>query len=193
MTEPTLHVEGFKQLSKALAMSEAELRKDFRAELRAVGGIVKEEAKRRATAHGLRDSGAMIAGIELSVTKSSVAIYETASRRSSVGHATYVKSNRKSRVAQHIRGGGGIVDFPYPIIYEFGGSHSRMTRAGKSTVRNRTMMGARLASYGSAQGSHGQYGPRAFMYPALENKSAAVLKGMEGVLDKLADTFEGAA
>lgn len=191
MTEPTLHVEGFKQLSKALAMSEAELRKDFRAELRAVGGVVKEEAKRLAAAHGLRDSGDLIAGIKLSVTKSSVAIYETASRTSHVGRRAYTQSASKQRIKRTRT--GGYVNFPYPIIYEFGGRDVQKVGDNVSRIKYRTTMGARLAAYGAAQGSHGQYGPRAFMYPALENKSAAVLKGMEDVLDKLADTFEGAA
>lgn len=166
----TLRVDGLKQLNKALAGIDKTARLEFRRELRAVGGIVKDEAKRLAVAHGLVDSGRLVAGIKLSVTNTRVAIYETASR-----------DGKRSRA------------FPYPIIYEFGG-RERGNRFDKTArIKNRTATGARLAAYGAAQGSHGQYGPRAFMYPALENKSAAVLKGMEDVLDKLADSFQGAA
>lgn len=150
----TVHVDGLKELNKALKAAGDGAEKDLRRELKQAGVIVRDEAQRIARGKNLVDTGALVRGIRIGYRRTSVTVYETASRRSSVGRAGFRRSSRHQRVASHVRGGGGIVDYPYPVVYEFGGR------------------------------GQGQLGPRAFMYPALERRSDEVVRIVGRVVDE---------
>jgi len=180
-----VHVEGLKELNKLLKAAGEGAEKDLRRELKTAGVLVQREAQALARANGLVRTGALVRGIKVGYSRTSVIVYETASRRSTVGHRTYTRASKKQRVASSIqRRGGGIVDFPYPIVYEFGGRQSgnRFNQGG--AIRNRSAIGARLAAMST--GAHGQahLGPRAFMYPALANKADQVVETVGHVVDK---------
>lgn len=84
----------------------------------------------------------------------------------------------------------------YAAIYEFGGSAVRSVRLkgggrGFSAVVNRSGQGAALAASGSAQGSLGQYGPRAFLLPTLDEwrDSGRLERELNGFLDWVEKEF----
>lgn len=186
-----LVVEGLRDLQRALKAAEGTLDKDFKREIKTVGGIVQKEAKALAQANGLMRTGALIRGIKLSVTQTGAAIYETASRESKQVTRKRVRSMKGVRGgSRYVATGSKTVNYPYPIIYEFGGRSAGHRFDKTAKVNNRSAIGKRLAASGAAQGSRGQYGPRAFMYPALERRAADVVQGFEGVLDNLANGFD---
>jgi len=155
----TLIVENLGGLNRALKAAEGDLDKLLRKELKAIGVVVQQQAKRNAAAEGLRDTGALINGIKVGFSRGAVTVYQTASRRSTVSAKTFRRSATRTRVASNISGGGGTVDYPYPIVYEFGGRGS------------------------------GRLGPRAFMYPALEQKQEQIVGMFDDVLERLSRDF----
>ncbi len=155
MSDAQLIVSNLSQLNRAFKAAEGDLDKALRRELKLIGGVVQAQAKQNAAAQGLRDTGALINGIKVGFSRGSVSIYETASRVSSVGHTAYHREASARRVASNLTGGGGRVDYPYPIVYEFGGRGT------------------------------GKLGPRAFMYPALEQKQQTVISMVEKMLDRI--------
>lgn len=71
--------------------------------------------------------------------------------------------------------------FLYPRIYEFG---------GREGVRNRSSRGTLLRGrYGASLGSRGQFGPRAFLGPAVEMERPKVEAAVERILDRAADRY----
>lgn len=164
MSDGQLIVSNLSQLTKAFKAAEGDLDKRLRRELKAIGGVVQAQAKQNAAAQGLRDSGALINGIEVGFSRGSVSIYETASRRSVVGATAYTKSAKASRMGLvgDRRSGRGLVDYPYPVVYEFGGRGT------------------------------GQLGPKAFMYPALEQKQQTVMSMFEQLLDRVGSEWSTA-
>lgn len=87
------------------------------------------------------------------------------------GTRLQVRSNPPIRAGKRSPGG-------YAEVYEFGGSNVRSVKKkdgsrGFSTVTNRSGIGAALAAGGAAQGSLGQFGPRAFLNPTLEDWSSS--------------------
>jgi len=76
--------------------------------------------------------------------------------------------------------------FLYPRIYEFGGRDVQFGRA----ILNRSSRGKQLRSrYGSALGSRGQFGPRAFLGPAVEMERPKVEAAVERILDRAVDRY----
>jgi hypothetical protein len=165
-TTDTIRVEGLADLLKTFGRIDKQLSKEIKRELREIGGIVLKDAKANALAEGFgkpgasgRGSGDLLRGLKLRQRRGDIAIVETAMR----------------------------AGFNYPKIYEFGGSDVRHGRGGTFTkITNRTATGARLAAGGKAKGAFGQFGSRAFMYPALEKNRAAVVEAFDDMLGRLA-------
>jgi hypothetical protein len=155
----TLIVENLGGLTRAFKAAEGDLDKLLRKELKAIGAVVQQQAKRNAAAEGLRDTGALISGIKVGYSRGSVNVYSSAARRSSVSRRTFTKTKRNARVAMGFGGGANIVNYPYPNRYEFEGRGS------------------------------GPLGPRAFMYPALEQKREQIVGMFDDVLEKLSRDF----
>lgn len=188
----TLYVDGLKQLNKVLSVADKAAQKDFRAELKTVGGIVRQEAKSIAVANGLVSSGALVRGIKIGFKRGSVSIYETASRESHTVVKTRVRNAKGARGGSTWEATGTrIENFPYPIIYEFGGRSTGHRFSKTAKVNNRSAIGKSLASWGGAAAhSSTHLGPRAFMYPALERKSKEVLDAFDNVLTGLSNDFQ---
>lgn len=166
MAADTIRVEGLSDLLKAFGKLDKRLRQEISKELRIIGGFVLQDAKAMALAEGFgppgasgRGTGDLLRNLKLRQRRGDIAIAETA-----------------------VHGG-----LNYPRIYEFGGSAVRHTRSGGlAKITNRSASGARLAARGSARGSSGQYGSRAFLYPALEKNRAAVVDRLDDMLGRLA-------
>lgn len=181
----TVQVEGLKALNKALKEAGEGAEKDLRRELKIAGVLVRDEAKRIAQANGLNDTGALIRGIKVGYRRTSVTIYETASRDSSVAVKKRVRNRKGFRGSVWVQAGSDRRNYPYPIIYEFGGRSSGHRFSTTAKVNNRSAIGKSLASYsGPRAHSQSHLGPRAFMYPALERKADEVLQLVGGVVDK---------
>lgn len=166
MATDAVRVEGLAQLIKAFSAMDKRLGREISKELRLIGGFVLQDAKANALAEGFgkpgasgRGTGDLLRNLKLRQRRGDVAIAETAMR-------------------------GGV---NYPRIYEFGGSAVRHTRAGTmAKITNRSATGARLAAHGPAKGAHGQFGSRAFLYPALEKNRAKVVDALDDMLGRLA-------
>lgn len=167
MQQQTVKVEGLAQLIKAFSAMDKRLGLEIKKELRLIGGFVLQDAKANALAEGFgppgasgRGTGDLLRNLKLRQRRGDVAIAETA-----------------------VHGG-----FNYPRIYEFGGSTLRHTRADtlKWIWKNRSATGARLVKRGPARGRYGQYGSRAFLYPALEKNRQRVIDELDDMLGRLA-------
>lgn len=155
--EFTLLVSGLAALQRDLGRVSKDARSEVREGLKGVAGITVSEAKRVAAAKGLHDSGDLIRKIVPTVNQQGVFVVAKAKRRG----------------------------YPYPAIYEFGGRAVSLKRKGPgmTKVTNRSRQGATLARYGSALGSAGEYGPRAFLWPAAMNKADETERALGRWLD----------
>lgn len=155
----TLQVEGLAALQRDLNKVNKAAKREMREGLKEVGRIVQDDARLIAKAKGLHDTGELRRKISPAITQ----------------NAVYVR-------AKAMRGG-----YNYPAVYEFGGRAAQLKRKGPgmTAIRNRSAIGARLAKFGPALGSFGEYGPRAFLMPAAERKSKEVEAAMERWLDGL--------
>jgi hypothetical protein len=157
----TLRVQGLSELIRDLGKADKDAKREVVNGLKKVAEIVQDEAARTIGRKGLYDTGElyrkMMSRGALSVTQQAVSVKSTAKR-------------------------GG---FLYGGVYEFGGrSHSLKRKGpGRTAVKNRTKQGAKLAASGAATGSFGEYGPRAFLWPAAEAKKAETERAMEHWLD----------
>jgi len=161
-----IRLEGMTDLLKAFSAMDKALPKEMKRELREIGGIVLKAAKANALAEGFggkgasgRGTGLLLKELKLRQRRGDIAVVEKAMR-------------------------GGL---NYPKLYEFGGSDVRHTRAGTFTkITNRSASGARLAERGPARGNMGQFGSRAFLYPALESNRERVIEAFDDMLGRLA-------
>lgn len=96
----TVRVDGLEELIRDLTRVQKDLKPRIRAELKDVASIVADEAQKIATARGLVDSGKLVRSIRPGMSGSTALIRETANRRG----------------------------FPYPALYEYGGSSSHPKR-----------------------------------------------------------------
>jgi hypothetical protein len=159
-TGQTLQVKGLAQLQRDLGKVEKTARTEVRTALKEVGSIVARESKMVAAQKGLRGkTGNLIAKIVPTVRQQGVFVEAKAMNKG----------------------------YRYPGVYEFGGRDVQINRkSGRtSAIKNRSSQGARLRKTGSALGAFGEYGPRAFLWPALMNKQDDVERAMEDWLDKL--------
>jgi hypothetical protein len=159
-TGQTLQVEGLAQLQRDLGKVEKTARTEVRTALKEVGSIVARESKMVAAQKGLRGkTGKLIAKIVPTVRQQGVFVEAKAMNKG----------------------------YRYPGVYEFGGRDVQINRkSGRtSAIKNRSSQGAALRKTGSALGAFGEYGPRAFLWPALMNKQDEVERAMEDWLEKL--------
>jgi hypothetical protein len=174
----TFYIEGLDETKKALRAAGKEMRKEIRAQFKAVGNVLAEEAKSIATAQGLvgtqpwdHHKGRLVKSIHPTAGAFQVVVNETA------------RGDDKSK-------------YRYPQIYEYGGStHVSTYKKGemqRSAVRKkrRSKTATRLGLKGGADVYHGS---RAFMYPALKNKEEEIMRRMEYVTKKAAETFKNGA
>lgn len=165
----TVLVEGLDETLRAFRKVNKNLANDMQNRLRHIAKIVADEAKGVAEFNHLRESGRLIKGIKTQVKYREAYIIETA------------KNPRN--------------DYPYPMIYEYGGrarSAKRKTFGAGAAVTNRSAIGARLANSGSTYGEFGEYGPRAFLYPALKLKQHEIVHEIDQMLGDLERDFGGA-
>lgn len=159
----TLRVQGLTELLRDLGKANKDAKKEVVNGLKDVAKIVADEAARTIQAKGLVDTGQLLRKMKsrgaLSVNQQGVFIKSTAKR-------------------------GGYL---YGGIYEFGGRAVSMKRKGPgmTAVTRRTKQGAKLAAFGGALGAFGEYGPRAFLWPAAE----AMKKETERAMEHWLDTF----
>jgi hypothetical protein len=159
-TGQTLQVKGLAQLQRDLGKVEKSARTEIRTALKDVGHIVAREAKMQAAMNGLRGkTGNLIKKIVPTVRQQGV----------------FVEAKAMN------------AGYRYPGVYEFGGRDVQINRrTGRSSaIRNRSKQGASLRGFGRAQGASGEFGPRAFLYPALLNKQSDVEDAMSKWLDEL--------
>lgn len=156
-TGQTLVITGLAELQRDLNKVNKAAKKEVREGLKQVADPVVREAKQVAMQKGLFDTGQLVRKITKGVSQKGV----------------FIRANAK-------RGG-----FPYPAIYEYGGRDVQLlSGGGRSKVVNRSKTGARLrAQYGGAQGQFGEFGPRAFLWPAVVNMQDEIQRGMEHWLD----------
>lgn len=158
-TSQTLQVEGLRQLRRDIKKADASIDKDYiRPALKDIGQIVADEAKSNAQRlFTTLSTGKLASKISPSVTQNAVFV-----------------------VAKATRAGYG-----YPGVYEFGGRDVQLTAGGGMTrIRNRSRIGKALRNGGPAQGEFGEYGPNAFLYPALVSKQKDVEQAFEHFLDR---------
>lgn len=163
----TILVEGLDASLKAFRKVDKNLANDLQNRLKHIAKIVATEAKIVAEEKQLHRTGKLIKGI-----------------------TTQVKYREAYVLEKTVSKGG----YGYPSIYEFGGrarSAKRKSFAAGKAVTNRSAIGARLAASGSAQGEFGEYGPRAFMYPALEKKQHEIVREIDQMLGDLERDFTG--
>lgn len=157
----TLRVEGLTELLRDLNKANKDAKKEVVNGLKDVAKIVADEAANIIRAKGLVDTGQLLRKMQsrgaLSATQKGVFIKSTAKR-------------------------GG---FYYGAIYEFGGRSVSLKRKGPgmTKVTRRTRQGSKLTSFGPALGMFGEYGPRAFLWPAAQAKQAETERAMEHWLD----------
>lgn len=92
-TGAAVRVEGLQPLLRDMGRVEKGLRRELQKELDEIAKHVRDEARDRAQAEGLRDKGGLVRGVKHRVKGSTALIRSTRTR-------------------------GG---FPYPAVYEFGG------------------------------------------------------------------------
>ncbi len=156
-TGQTLQVKGLAQLQRDLGKVAKTARTEVRTGLKDVGSIVSRESKMVAAQKGLRGkTGKLIARIVPTVRAQGVFVEAKAMNKG----------------------------YRYPGVYEFGGRDVQLLPGGGMTaIKNRSSQGAALMKTGSALGAFGEYGPRAFLWPALMNKQNEVERAMEYWLD----------
>jgi hypothetical protein len=157
-TGQTLQVRGLAQLQRDLGKVAKTARTEVRTGLKDVGSIVSRESKMVAAQKGLRGkTGKLIARIVPTVRAQGVFVEAKATNKG----------------------------YRYPGVYEFGGRAAQANRRGPgmTAIKNRSSQGAALMKTGSALGAFGEYGPRAFLWPALMNKQNEVERAMEYWLD----------
>ena len=157
----TLRVEGLSQLIRDLGKADKDAKREVVNGLKDVAKIVADEAARNIIAKGLVDTGELLRKMRsrgaLSVTAQGVAIKSTAKRRG----------------------------YLYGGVYEFGGRSHSLNRKGpgRALVAHRSKQGAKLMAFGSALGGSGEYGPRAFLWPAAQSMQKETERAMEHWLD----------
>ena len=148
----TLVFEGFTEIARDFKEAGKKANKEFRDSLKPIGRVVATTGAQIAKAKGLYDTGQL-------------------TRKLMLAGAVQVNQKGVFVTAKATRGG-----YPYPSIYEFGGRAVSLKRKGPgmTAVTNRSkrqgsrgVSGASLASAGQSLGEFGEYGPRAFLYPAL--------------------------
>lgn len=155
----TLQVQGLRQLRRDIKKADASIDKDYiRPALKDIGQIVADEAKSNARRLFTKlSTGRLASKISPSVTQNAVFVQAKATRNG----------------------------YRYPGVYEYGGRDVQLTGGGGMTaIRNRSRIGAALSNGGIAQGQFGEYGPNAFLYPALVSKQKEVEEAFEQFLDR---------
>lgn len=153
----TLRVEGLTELLRDLGKADKDAKKEVVNGLKDVAKVVADEAARIIVSKGLVDTGQLLRKMQsrgaLSATQKGVFIKSTAKR----------------------------AGFYYGAIYEYGGRAVSLKRKGPgmTAVTNRSKHGAKLAALGPALGMFGEYGPRAFLWPAAQSKQAETERAME--------------
>lgn len=146
-----LQVEGINELVRAFGRVNKKAAGQVRKEMRgSIGKAFVQAVKDRIESNSLVRSGKLRGSIRPSVK----------------GSMLIVRSSPPLRP-------GNLSPMGYAAIYEFGGSTVRSVKLkgggrGFSAVKNRSGQGAAAAAHGPAQGSLGQYGPRAFLLPTLD-------------------------
>lgn len=165
----TLRVEGLTELLRDLGKADKDAKREVVNGLKDVGQIVANRAatiiQQKGLATPYRGHGStpgqllrkMQSRGALSVTQKGVAIKSTAKR----------------------------AGFLYGGVYEFGGRAVQLKRKGPgmTAIKNRSKQGAKLMAFGPALGAFGEYGPRAFLWPAAEASRAETERAMEHWLD----------
>jgi hypothetical protein len=157
-TGQTLQVRGLAQLQRDLGKVNKTARSEVRTGLKDVGDIVAREAKIVAAQNGLRGkTGNLIRKIVPTVRAQGVFVEAKATNKG----------------------------YRYPGVYEFAGRANQLSRTGgrSTAIRNRSAQGRAAMRYGSALGVFGEFGPRAFLWPALMNQQQEVERAMERWLD----------
>lgn len=151
-------MSGLKQLDRAFRLADKETQKELRREMYHAAKIVSDTARGIAEFNGLRDSGRLINSIRPAGTNKGAVVRVSATRK---GYA-------------------------YPRLYEYGGRDVQIVRGGATRIKNRSKRGAALRRTGlSALGTHGQFGPRAFLGPALEIERPKVIERVEQMLERI--------
>lgn len=163
-TDPGFVIDGYSDLLKALKDSDPQLQKEFKAELRKIGESAKKGAKLEAT------------------------------RKKLIGKTK--KLSTKFRVSPRARditlvASAANKGFPYPAVYEYGGSQVRYTgaRTGYRNVVNRSEKVELMASkrpdlWQTPEGYPKELGPRAFLAPGAAGKEQEVIREIEDVMER---------
>lgn len=173
MAGSTAYVKGLDQFVRSVGRVDKGAVRQIRKELRVgVGGRFVKDVKARISANGLVDSGRLRGSI-----------------RPAVKGSTLIIRSKPQKPGKRSPEG-------YNAVYEFGGSVVRSVRLkgggrGFSAVVNRSGQGAALAAGGAAQGSLGEFGPRAFLFPTAEewNSGGKTEQAFEGFLEWIERTY----
>lgn len=164
MADPGFLIDGYSDLLKALKESDPELQKEFKKELRGIGSAAKKGAEDEAKRKGL-------------VGKT---------KKLSTRFLVKPLANSVNLVSSAANKG-----FPYPAVYEYGGSKVRYTGAktGYRNVVNRSAMVERMASkrpelWDTPPGYPKELGPRAFLAPGAAGKEPEVIREIEDVMER---------
>lgn len=174
MAGSTAYVKGLDQFVRSVGRVDKGAVRQIRKELRVgVGGRFVKDVKARISANGLVDSGRLRGSIRPAVK----------------GSTLIIRSKPPLRPGTRSPEG-------YAVIYEFGGSTVRSVKLkgggrGFSAVANRSAQGAAAAAAGPAQGSLGEFGPRAFLFPTAEewNSGGKTEQAFEGFLEWIERTY----
>ncbi len=163
-TDPGFLIDGYSDLLKALKDSDPELQKEFKAELRKIG----ESAKK---------------GAELEATRKRLI---GATRKLST---KYLVKPRAADIA--LTASATNKGFPYPAVYEYGGSQVRYTGAktGYRNVVKRSVWAQTTASrvpdlWQTPPGYPKELGPLAFLAPGAAGKEPEVIREIEDVMER---------
>ena len=163
-TDPGFVIEGYSDLLKALKDSDPELEKEFKRELRKIGESAKKGAKLEATRKKL-----------IGKTKKLSTKFLVKPRAKDIA-LTASAVNKK---------------FPYPAVYEYGGSKVRYTGAktGYRNVVNRSekielMSSKRPELWQTPPGYPAELGPRAFLAPGAAGNEPEVIREIEDVMQR---------
>lgn len=164
MTDPGFVIDGYSDLLKALKDSDPQLQKEFKAELRKIGDSAKKGAQLEATKKRLiGETSKLSTKYRVSPRARDITLVATATNRG----------------------------FPYPAIYEYGGSKVRYTGAktGYRNVVNRSVWAQTTASrvpdlWATPPGYPRELGPLAFLAPGAAGKEPEVIREIEDVLQR---------
>lgn len=162
--DPGFVIEGYSDLLKALKDSDPELQAEFKRELRKIGDAAKKGAQLEATRKKL-----------IGKTK-----------KLSTRFLVKPRARDIALTASAVNKG-----FPYPAVYEYGGSKVRYTGAktGYRNVVNRSTSIGRMTSkrpelWRTPPGYPDELGPRAFLAPGAAGKEPEVIREIEDVMKR---------